>query len=253
MLFDFHSHILPHIDDGSQSIEESCALLKESYRQGVKQMAATPHFYAHQLSPQKFLERRNHAWERLQLHLTAEMPEIVLGGEIHYYEGMSRTQEIDQLCLGDTRILLVEMPESRWSKHMLESLLELQNRRITVMIAHIERYIQYQPAGTWEFLLNHGILIQASAALFLPFSTRRKAVRQLRDGMIHAIGSDCHNMESRRPNMGPAVEYIQKKLGSHFIADMEEREERLLNGSETIFQIPGGRLYVPDRTVERVQ
>ena len=56
-MIDIHSHILPGMDDGSSSIEESLAMARESARQGVRLIAATPHFYATEENPHRFLAR----------------------------------------------------------------------------------------------------------------------------------------------------------------------------------------------------
>ena len=62
---DFHSHILPEIDDGSSSVEESLAMLQAERDQGIQSVVATPHFYAHHDSPERFLKRRAAARQRL--------------------------------------------------------------------------------------------------------------------------------------------------------------------------------------------
>lgn len=73
-MLDIHSHILPKIDDGSSSVEESLKLLRTSAEQGITEIAATPHFYASQNSPQKFLARRAACAARLQEALTPDLP-----------------------------------------------------------------------------------------------------------------------------------------------------------------------------------
>ena len=57
-MIDFHTHILPKMDDGSKSTEESIAMLKMQAEQGIRWVVATPHFYAEPESPQDFLQRR---------------------------------------------------------------------------------------------------------------------------------------------------------------------------------------------------
>jgi len=66
MLVDFHSHILPGVDDGSASIEESLKMLQAEAGQGITHVVATPHFYPRYDDPERFLERRNAASEALQ-------------------------------------------------------------------------------------------------------------------------------------------------------------------------------------------
>lgn len=109
-MIDFHSHILPGMDDGSQTVEESLTLLEMLRAQGVDTVAATPHFYARENSPEVFLRRRREAWERLNARLTPGGPQVLLGAEVRYYRGISRLEELHRLCLSGTHVLLLEMP-----------------------------------------------------------------------------------------------------------------------------------------------
>ena len=76
MLSDFHSHILPGIDDGSKTVEESIALLRAEAEQGVKRVVATPHFYSNRDTMEGFLERRHAAVEALRQAMEAHPSEI---------------------------------------------------------------------------------------------------------------------------------------------------------------------------------
>ncbi len=93
-MFDIHSHFLPKLDDGSKSVEESVTMLKESYRQGVTDIAATPHFYPSVHNPKQWFVARDHSVRRLIPYLTEDMPDIWLGAEVHYYDGIYRSEEI---------------------------------------------------------------------------------------------------------------------------------------------------------------
>ena len=64
MMIDFHSHVLPGIDDGAKDVETSVAMLEESKRQGVTTVVCTPHYSGRKHSPEWFKERRNAAYER---------------------------------------------------------------------------------------------------------------------------------------------------------------------------------------------
>lgn len=113
-MIDFHSHILPAMDDGSRNIEESLQMLRMLQEQGVERVIATPHFYADENPPDVFLRRRADAWEHLRAHLTQGLPHVLLGAEVHYFQGISRTAQVRQLCIQDTGVLLLEMPFSGW-------------------------------------------------------------------------------------------------------------------------------------------
>ena len=64
-MIDMHTHVLPHIDDGSKSTDMSLDMLKESYRQGVSTLVATPHFYIKNDNIESFIEKRDNAYKRL--------------------------------------------------------------------------------------------------------------------------------------------------------------------------------------------
>ena len=71
-MIDLHTHILPNVDDGSSSLEESLALLRMLASQGVTLTAATPHFYATSDTPEQFFRRREAAWKQLSAFASAE-------------------------------------------------------------------------------------------------------------------------------------------------------------------------------------
>lgn len=200
-MIDFHTHILPGIDDGSQSISESIALLRAEYAQGVEAVVLTPHFYAHQNSPETFLKRRRQAWQALKPYLDSRMPRPFLGAEVQYFEGICGMREIRQLMIEQTDYLLLEMPFTRWTDRVVSDAVSLNNRGdIVVVLAHIERYISMQPKEVWEYLRKSGLLMQVNASFFESWRTKHKAMSMLEKGEIHLLGSDCHNMNSRRPN-----------------------------------------------------
>ncbi len=229
-MVDFHSHILPAMDDGSSSVEESIEMLRLSYRGGIRKMAATPHFYAQKEAPERFLERREAAWGRLAPMLPEDSPRIMLGAEVCFYAGISNTEALPQLCLEQSRLLLLEMPFQRWSERMTAEAVSIaRDRGLTVLLAHIDRYLALQPPDIWDELAANGILFQVNASAFLgSWLSRRKVYKLLREGKIAALGSDCHNMRSRKPNLDAAVEAIGNKMGQETARRMEERAERLL-------------------------
>ncbi len=219
---DIHTHILPKTDDGSRSTEESVLMLKALPEQGVSRVVATPHFYANDESVESFLERRQRAFESLSKELTPEMPEILLGAEVKYYEGISRLNGLKQLGIAKTGLLLLEMPECRWTEYTLRELADISsNGKSVPVIAHVERCMNYQKPETLYRLLQGGILMQINAGFVNGILTRRKALRLLENGKVHFIGSDCHNMDSRPPEAGRAFEMIRKKLGENFISDFK--------------------------------
>ncbi len=229
-MIDFHSHILPNIDDGSSSVQESIEMLRLSKEMGIRTMVATPHFYASKESPDSFLRRRNEAWEKLREHVTEDLPEVVLGAEVYYYEGMQNTEELSRLCIQGTRVMLLEMPFRKWSDRMVNDILSIaDNRGITIVLAHIDRYLHTQNKNVWEELEENRMLFQVNASFFLDgWMSRRKAMKLLKDERVDVLGSDCHNMKDRRPNVAAAYELIAKKAGDEEMGQLIHHAEQLL-------------------------
>ena len=228
-MIDFHSHVLPAIDDGSQSVEESLEMLRALKSQGVDTVIATSHFYATHRSPESYLRRRNAAYEVLKQALTDECPRIILGAEVLYFPGISRSEALESLCTEGTDLLLLEMPFTSWSEAMIAEVNEMaRSHRVQLIMAHIERYYFKQSVSVWDEFLNRGILMQSNADFFLSFWEGRKALKLLREGRIHLLGTDCHNMRERRPRMDEAVARIRRTLGDETLQDIDELGHRLL-------------------------
>ena len=229
-MFDFHTHILPNMDDGSKSVEMSLAMLHEMSRQGARGIASTSHFYADQNSPLEFFRRRQEAWARLRPNLDAAVPSIRLGAEVHFFEGIEKNPDIPHLRISGTKVLLLEMPVAKWSQRTIASVVDLNHRGdITVMLAHIERYIELNDREVWDHFLDNDIIMQGSCEFFADKRTRRLAMKMLEAGRIHVLGTDSHNTGSRKPNLEPCVKAILKKLGPDAIRRIEYYEDRLLN------------------------
>ena len=228
-MIDFHSHILPGIDDGSPDVEESLKLVEELKKQRVKTVVASSHYYITERSLHRFLEKRAKAYEQLKERLPQDSPEILLGAEVLYFRGISRMESLRSLCVEGTNLLLLEMPFGSWSDYMVREVTDLAHTgTVTIMLAHIERYLTRQNAYVWDQFLADGIVMQSNADFFLPFLSRRKALRMLEDGRIHVLGSDCHNMKSRPPRMAEASWMIRDHLGKQALRAMEEFGEDLL-------------------------
>lgn len=239
-MLDFHSHLIPGVDDGSKDLSMSMGMLDMWKEQGVSHICATPHFYADMNNPAHFIEKRNAAFSSLvdAINNTPDpgsYPSIALGAEVYYFRGMSSCEDISRLCLQGTRFILVEMPFHPWSDYMIKEVSELHSMGLIPVAAHLERYIKIQSREKMNSFLDTGIMIQCNASFFLHPRTRRKAMRKLADGTIDFIGSDAHNLDTRAPNIGPAVAAITKKLGDSALDHVRKNERLLTNPVPTAF------------------
>lgn len=216
-LIDFHSHVLPGIDDGSKSVEMSIQMLRVEAQQGIGHVVATPHFYPQYDTPERFLKRRAAAEialrEEMQKH--TGMPELSVGAEVYYFPGISDSEGISELTIDQKRCILIEMPTSTWTEAMYRELEGLYVKRgLIPIVAHIDRYIgRFHNRGIPKRLAQLPVLIQANAEFFLERYTSSLALRMLKKEEIHLLGSDCHDLSSRKPNLQDALDLIYRRLG----------------------------------------
>lgn len=239
-LIDLHSHILPCVDDGSESVERSLEMLRCSYSQGVRKIVATPHFYPNMIGPDDFLEKRGRAVEALSTAVEEQkargenFPTVYLGAEIAYFDGISRSAAVSDLCVLGTKLLLVEMPFERWSETNIGELISLKAKGFQPIVAHYDRYCSYQERGLLDRLLEGGVAIQLNADAFLRFGTKRQALGMVSMGAVSFLGSDCHNMTTRMPNLSDAVSVIEKSHGCGYIEEIMTDAEKELESAEVI-------------------
>ena len=229
-MIDLHSHILPRMDDGSRSTEESLQMLTALAAQGVTDVAATPHFYASENGPDRFLARRARSWQQLRPHLTASLPRVHLGAEVLFFEGIAAFDGLPRLCLSGTDVLLLEMPFQQWTDAELDVVTRL---RITlgyqVILAHLERFLPLQKnRDILERILMLPVMVQLNAECLLPLFRRKPYLELLRRGEAHLLGSDCHNLESRPPELGAGRDIIERKLGEPVLHRIDQLGSRLL-------------------------
>ena len=231
-LIDFHSHVLPGVDDGSPDVATSIAMLKKEAEQGIGRVIATPHFYPANDSPERFLARRRQAELRLREEMQKHtgLPELTIVAEVYFFPGISHSDIIKGLTIAGKRCILIEMPYAHWSKSMYQELEDIYTKQgLLPIVAHVDRYIRpLNTHGIPQMLENLPVLVQANASFFLQSGTRRMALRMLQREQIHLLGSDCHDLKNRAPNLGDAVELIGQKLGQEAIAGIQTCEQAVL-------------------------
>ena len=228
-MIDFHCHVLPGMDDGSKNVEESITMLRMLSSQGVDTVVATPHFSANDERIEKFLARREASYNKLLNAMEEGLPKIVLGAEVSYYSGIGNLSELKKLCIGETGILLLEMPFSRWTEYTVKEIIDISFAgNISVALAHVDRYFAYQNASTWAHLRHNEVLMQLNAEAFKGLFGRYKALKLVQNGTAFMLGSDAHNMKERSPHFDIATSCIRKKLGDKALETVERNGKKLL-------------------------
>ncbi len=237
-LIDFHTHILPKIDDGSGSSDESVKMLGEEIFQGVDRVVLTPHFYAEK-DDSSYFDRRSGSFDRLMKVIAgtpAEDMEFRLGAEVCYFPDMREATVLDKLCMADpkkggtTNIMLVEMPFTQWDASVVRDIQALiEKRKYRVIIAHVERYSRFQKDKSfWNDIFDLPVIAQFNAEAFCGGFFDRKRNLSLLDSMDHVIlGSDCHNTKNRRPNMSEGRDKILQYRGRDTLVEIDSLADEI--------------------------
>lgn len=207
---DLHAHFLPAVDDGAKTPEEALAILRDSYAQGTRLIAATPHCTVHRSGDiSRFLLRRAASLDKLQqICGDTDMPEIILGAEIYVDHDVSCDEGIEKLCFSGTTTMLLEPMFDTHYTQFAETVYSLNQRGITAVIAHIDRYPHY--GEIMQELRGLRVVYQLNATRFLSFRGRRLLKKILAKDECFFVSSDTHNMAARRCFMKDAYAVARK-------------------------------------------
>ena len=136
---------------------------------------------------------------------------------------------IPELCIGSTRTILLEMPFEQWQTSMTEDIFSLLERGFCVVLAHIERYEPFQRNRTaWKSILALPVFKQINAGSFLKprhlsglitYSRIRSfCLDFLQEHPETILGTDCHNLSTRSPNLAAARSVITERLGQEILS-----------------------------------
>ena len=199
-MVDIHSHVLPGIDDGAETVEESLAMLMSAYAQGVRYVVATPHCQViDDASIELFLERRSNAYDMLKeaIEKTNEpVPKILLGAEVALNNYLPQLNMLDKLCIGNSNCILLEPMFENMSDTVGEWIYEIGLKGLRPIVAHIERYTDEALDKMGIFQLD--AVMQLNATAFLSLLERRRVRKFMQEDKCFVVGSDMHNMQLRK-------------------------------------------------------
>lgn len=188
-MIDLHTHLLPGVDDGSRTMENSLRVLERMRAEGVTDVACTPHLDASRADQAPF-----EAYAALLTELRAKAPP---GLRLHKgFEIMLDKPGADltdpRLALGDSKAVLVEFPREPLGQHSTDDLMQLRASGVVPVIAHPERYqgISIDRLHIWRDI---GVVIQGDALLLLAAGRKGDFARKaLASGLLDILASDNH-------------------------------------------------------------
>lgn len=208
MRIDFHAHILPEIDHGSSSLESSEKQLDAAKAVGINLIVATPHFYPDQIKLDTFLRKRDEAYKKILPICAKKQIELKLGAEVALCEGLENLENIEELCIEGSNVMLLELPFREVSSRLLNTIYEIQEKGIMPILAHINRYSRMNIIRA----LDLGVAAQLNAEALVKFRMRRRFVYCVDDGIVQTLGSDAHeDRENAYAEFDKALKFLGKK------------------------------------------
>ena len=221
LTIDYHTHILPGIDDGAKDAHDCLQMLKICKAQGVERMIATPHFAAHCETAETFLARRQEAFDALPDTLGIS---ILPGAEVLVERGLSENDKLPELTLAKGKYILLELPYSPLKEWMVaETCNIMYSRKLIPVFAHVDRYLQWYSNDEMHRLLSvRGAVLQINNEALCRHDTLKFAVSLIHEGFPVVFGSDTHNTHSRPPNMEAACKALRSKLKGDSLSELVE-------------------------------
>ena len=220
-IYDIHCHIVPGVDDGATDIGETVKLLRMEYEQGVRTVIATPHFRFRMFeTPAEKVREQFRLVEKAASEISPDL-HVYLGCEFHAnMEMLPMLREQKVMTMAGSRYVLTEFSHNSEESYIRERLSALLSGGYKPIMAHIERYEATRNSLDFvEELADMGVYMQINADSITGkegFFTKRYCNKIMKDGLLHFVGSDCHNSAKRSSRIGEAYRMVSAKFGQDY-------------------------------------
>ena len=237
-MFDIHSHIIYHIDDGSRTPEESLELIRQDVEQGAHAIIATPHYYVQYPTAPARIRAKLATIE--EANASALDVRLYAGNEVLWFDSMTeRLQSGEILTLADSHYTLIEFYPEESYQTILRAIRNVRNAGYRPIIAHAERFKAIQEHGLAE-VRDLGAYVQLSTeplshkGLSGLFDRETKFIQKaLRNQEADFLGTDMHRTDRRPPVLRDAIDWIQKNLDADYAdAVLQGNAEAILQDEE---------------------
>ena len=217
-LIDIHCHILPKVDDGPDSVEESLKILKDMRRQGIKHVIVTPHYRPEMFEPS--MKRVIYSYRHLRDIAYDMGVSMSLGCE--YYRNEQIIDHMDNRkrpSMAGSRYVLIEFSMNDLFPTVRNYVYELVTHGYQPIVAHVERYFCCQKMEKIQELKDMGALIQVNAGSVLGeegWKLKKFCLELMKKDLIDFIASDTHNTSDRKLNLKKCASYVTKKMGKQY-------------------------------------
>ncbi|MEE1377709.1 MAG: CpsB/CapC family capsule biosynthesis tyrosine phosphatase [Oribacterium sp.] len=240
-MFDIHSHIIYHIDDGSRTPEESLALIRQDSAEGARDIIATPHYYVQYPTDP---DRIRAELATIQNMADADGLDVHLypGNEVLWFDSMTeRLQSGEILTLADSHYTLIEFYPEEGYQTILRAVRNVRNAGYRPIIAHAERFRAMQEHGLEE-VRDLGAYVQLSTeplshkGLSGLLDRETKFIQKaLKNQQADFLGTDMHRTDHRPPVLRDAIRWIEKNLDPDYADDVLKRNAETILRDEEIY------------------
>ena len=207
MRVDFHSHVVPGVDDGSKNTDMSLQMLRSMRQQGTDLVVATPHFYMGRTAPEEYLEKISDACYLLREAIEKsgeEVPQMVLGYEVYYFKGISQANFINLFTIGNSSYILLELPTRPLTNADVEDIYRIRaNQGLTPILAHVERYLAFEHFDFLQDMIRQGeLLAPGQCRFFIAMEHPEKSVGIFKERQRSICGKRCSQYRTARSPSG---------------------------------------------------
>ena len=238
-MIDFHSHIIPNIDDGSRSVEETFNLLKEAQEVGFEGIVLTSHYiegYYETDAPERDI------WVKAisdNLKTKGIKTNLYLGNEIYMSDNIIELLEDGKATtMNDTSYVLFELPMNAEPMNLYDMVYEMQQYKIVPILAHPERYsfVQTDPELIYD-LIDKGVLMQANyGSIIGQYGKKAQMIVQkfLENNMIHMLGTDVHRQNTIYPKIPEIILELKSLIGEEKVKELTTINPELVINNKRI-------------------
>lgn len=211
-MIDIHCHILPDIDDGPKTFEQSVAMARMAADDGIAAIVATPHLNEKMYDPVEISRRIS--WLRHLLRQENVPITILQGADVSI---VFKPNQVQDFTINDTEYILVEFPHTHLPKNAAELLQQYLDAGFKPIITHPERNgsIVNAPNLLME-LVQENVYVQVTAGSITgEFGKQSQQCAQflLRSGVVDIIATDAHSTSHRKPRLSQGMEAAAKIVG----------------------------------------
>lgn len=238
-MIDVHSHILPNIDDGSRSIEETFNLIKEAKEAGFEGIVCTSHYMENYYETNR---PEREVWINA-IHENLENKNIdmnlYLGNEIYMSDNIIELLEDGKATtMNDTSYVLFELPMNAEPMNLYDMVYEMQQYKIVPILAHPERYsfVQTDPELIYD-LIDKGVLMQANyGSIIGQYGKKAQMIVQkfLENNMIHMLGTDVHRQNTIYPKIPEIILELKSLIGEEKVKELTTINPELVINNKRI-------------------